>query len=331
MIYVGDALKNLKRIPDARVDAIVTDPPYGLSEDKRGRRIVSGKWVSKGGFMGAAWDAIVPPVEVWAELRRVAKPGANLLSFGGTRTFHRLACNIEDAGWTLHDTIMWVYGTGYPKNGRSLKPAWEPIIVARNGGGRNLNADDCRVPVVDPEDFERNQSGTRGSFMTRPRANTHFSLGGGRSTAAQGRHPANLVHDASPEVLELFPKKAGAQSPVTNRRAAKHKSTFQAFRGQVETGNSFHGDSGSAARFFYAARASKADRGPGNTHPTVKPQSLMQWLVRLSSNPKDIVLDPFCGSGSTGVACKALGRHFVGIERDPAFASIAQSRMGWNQ
>jgi len=149
-LMLGDCRERMATLEPESVDSIVTDPPYGLS------------------FMGKGWDHGVPGVQFWAEALRVAKPGAHLLAFGGTRTFHRLAVAIEDAGWEVRDCVMWVYGSGFPKShnlsgewsgwGTALKPAWEPVIVARKPlvgtvaanvlahGTGALNIDGCRVP-----------------------------------------------------------------------------------------------------------------------------------------------------------------------------------------
>ncbi|MDE2471436.1 MAG: site-specific DNA-methyltransferase, partial [Bradyrhizobium sp.] len=154
-IHTGDCREVMRSIADSSIDAVITDPPYGL------------------GFMGKAWDRGVPGAEFWAEMLRVAKPGAYLLAFGGTRTSHRMACAIEDAGWEIRDTIMWIYGSGFPKShngpwgGTALKPAHEPIIMARKKligtvsanvlayGTGALNIDLCRVPATDNVRFER--------------------------------------------------------------------------------------------------------------------------------------------------------------------------------
>lgn len=325
MIHCGDSLTVLRSMPGESVDAVVTDPPYGLTSGRNGRSPATQGAVFKG-FMGLEWDGDVPPVALWAELRRVAKPGANLLSFGATRRQHRLVCAIEDAGWEIHDTIAWIYGHGYPKSKGSLKPALELVTVARNGGPRALNTDACRIPVDDPA-YARNFSGDCGHEGTRSidqRGATDMRMGGGKrpkiecrsdpakntfgdgingSSAAGetdlGRWPANVAHDGSEDVLSLFPE-----------------------------GSTFRGDSGSAARFFYCARASKAERGEGNTHPTVKPLALMRWLVRLATPPGGMVLDPFMGSGSTGVAALSEGFQFIGIEREPAYVEMANRRIG---
>ena len=355
----SDCLDAMRKMNDGSIDAIVTDPPYGLAfmgakwdsfngrngrqttEERQaeGRRYADenkgaprygnshGKKVTRGEML-AFQESMTP---IFAEALRVTKCGGYMLCFGGTRTFHRLACAIEDAGWTIRDTIMWVYGSGFPHGmdvskaidkalgakrrvvgehpnpagnkagGNSLnlsvtgmpdkayvtepatdeakawdgwntqlKPAWEPVIVAQKPldgtvahnvmthGVGAMNIDGCRVPTSDKESL--------------------------------GRFPANLVHDGSDEVLELFPNDSG--------------------------------------RFFYCAKASKKDRGEGNNHPTIKPNALMRYLVRLVCRKGGTVLDPFMGSGSTGVACIQEGMRFVGIDMDEHYCDIAARRIG---
>lgn len=446
MILVGNNLEVLPTLEADSFDSIVTDPPYGL------------------GFMGKEWDHAVPGQPFWEAMLRVAKPGAFLVAFGAPRLYHRMACYIEDAGWELRDTLMWVYGSGFPKSldvsdamarrlageqlqvgsrainpdvyrvtaflrearikagwtnaridalfgttgmaghwttgasqpacpsvrqwgvlktalgfgdeldalveqlasterpedwgagggdrgpflealknnpdptpagdwGTALKPAWEPIVLARKPlrgtvaanviayGTGALNIGGCRIGGGDErqhpesiknEDAERNRNcygaGLQGSLA---------------ATTTLGRWPANLVHDGSPEVAKLF---------LTD------------------------GD-GSAARFFYSPKAQRSDRNDGcdefapkplnwssgdanpgsfqgdgtdrtsrNFHPTVKPTELMRWLCRLVTPPAGHVLDPFCGSGSTGRGAIAEGFRFTGIELSPEYAAIAEAR-----
>jgi site-specific DNA-methyltransferase (adenine-specific) len=350
------------------VDSVVTDPPYGLK------------------FMGKAWDHGVPGVEFWEEALRVAKPGAHLLAFGGTRTFHRLACAIEDAGWELRDTIMWVYGSGFPKShnldgewdgwGTALKPAWEPIIVARKPlagtvasnvlrfGTGALNVDGCRVGC--DWDSDPNKRGWQGG-------NTAQDFDGGSAPLspssepghqrvsqpnAGGRWPANLVHDGSEEVLAGFPETESGEPAGTRNAPNGYGGGWR--QGVPLTG---FGDQGSAARFFYCAKATKADRDEGceglekktndfnrassglnqdrpgregrtpntegsrNHHPTVKPTDLMRWLVRLVTPPGGLVWDPFMGSGSTGKAAMLEGFRFAGADLDPDHVEIAMARI----
>jgi site-specific DNA-methyltransferase (adenine-specific) len=366
----GDALALMREMPEAGVDAVVTDPPYGLR------------------FMGKAWDHGIPGAPYWTEALRVAKPGAHLLAFGGTRTFHRLTCAIEDAGWKIRDCVMWVYGSGFPKShnlhgeregwGTALKPAWEPIIVARKPlvgtvaanvlahGTGAMNVDGCRVKWAGPEDAAAaaaavGYSESRARDSLAPSHSIGKESRNGTNTydpeAIIGRWPANVVHDGSEEVVERFP--AEAPSTMTGRLPAD---AVVQNPGRCEPGmfgvgggiGNVYSDSGSAARFFYCAKASHSERNAGldcdveyersgprghtlngdgsprprpNHHPTVKPVALMQWLCRLVTPPAGIILDPFMGSGSTGVAADREGFSFIGFDLSPEYVEIARRRI----
>ena len=356
-LHHGDCLEVMPTLDADSVDAIISDPPYGLS------------------FMGKAWDHGVPGEVFWREALRVAKPGAHLLAFGGTRTFHRLTVAIEDAGWEIRDCVMWVYGSGFPKShngewgGTALKPAWEPIIVARKPligtvaanvlvhGTGGMNIDACRVDGEPTSGSGANMSNdVYGKYQD-------IKVGKPNVVSNQGRFPANLIHDGSDEVVAAFPqttspaqyekKKAGWLTPGSTHPANDLQSRE-------------YGDTGSAARFFYCAKASKADRNEGldefedkenahstygihsdeglihnnrnpenrtraqkNHHPTVKPTALMRYLCKLVTRLGGTVLDPFCGSGSTGKAAILEGFKFIGIEKDAEYFSIAEARINF--
>lgn len=366
-LHRGDCLQVLREMPSESVHAVVTDPPYGIS------------------FMGNRWDYDVPAVEVWAECLRVLKPGGHLLAFAGTRTQHRMAVRIEDAGFDIRDMIAWVYGSGFPKShnlegdwdgwGTALKPALEPITVARkpiqttvaeNVQAHGTGALNVNGGRVGSDTVSTHSRGANGAFPKRPGETSAEQSGrkkdqrtGIDNSERVGRWPANMIHDGDPEVVSLFPEDAGAQappSPVKDRPA------------QVALGNGLgcssvhHGDTGSAARFFYCAKASTEDREEGmrcslarnnmrvnaprksesdktktvrkNFHPTVKPTDLMRYLVRLVTPPGGVVLDPYMGSGSTGKAAMLEGFHFIGIERDQdehgqpiGYMAIAEARI----
>lgn len=483
-LLLGDMRDKLCELADGSIDSIVTDPPYGI------------------GFMGKGWDHGVPAPEFWKALLRVAKPGAHLLAFSSSRTSHRLWCAVEDAGWEIRDTLLWLHGEGFPKSldvskaidkrkdwralelfqtkvkaarrvlgisqseaarrigliaegdalggggfmwfetgmrlpnalqyaalkralilddecdgafeaaerevvgthrssapgqnmqysigsgdeplppgeitaastvaarewngwGTALKPAFEPILMARKPligtVAENvlehrvgaLNIDACRV-LGD----ERGPITGAGGM---PRRNENEARGPGvvNQPSALGRWPANVLHDGSDEIVAMFPSDAGALAPVNRRSADKFGRTYGVFKGDVdEQGSTFHGDRGSAARFFWCPKASKRDRNDGlhgeprqavnwssgeqspgtfqspntdrlneNFHPTVKPTALMQYLCRLVTPKGGVVLDPFMGSGSTGKAAMREGMSFVGIELDERYIEIARRRI----
>lgn len=343
LLLNGDCVETLRTwFADNHFDSVVTDPPYEL------------------GFMGKAWDksgVAFDPV-TWREVLRVMKPGAHLLAFGGTRTYHRMVCAIEDAGFEIRDQIQWIYGSGFPK-ASNLKPAHEPICVARKPfkGSAEVNVvvfgvgkmfiEECRVTTSD------NLNG--GAYAKVGGRTESQSLHGGSGmnvpgktvgTAFQqpiGRWPANVIHDGSDEVLAAFPDAPGqlADESLT-APSAKTGNTYGAMQRQGESSQNSENagcvgfkmkpgarrlDSGSAARFFYCAKASKKDRGIDNTHPTVKPSELMRYLCRLVTPAGGKLLDPFMGSGSTGVGAIAEGFEFFGIDKDSSSVAIAERRL----
>lgn len=430
MIVNADSREYLKLMIAFRqsVDSIVTDPPYGLvSTVKRFGKEGSAPAKSEGatgvyarasaGFMGQKWDGtgIEQDPEFWRLCYDVLKPGGYLLAFGGTRTWHRIAVAIEDAGFEKRDTIMWLYGTGFPKShdvskgieakiltggsgpknlrqrdmgddyrphdlagiedygkgrmsrgadtdrdyknappvttpeaaqwqgwGTALKPAWEPIMVFRKPlegtvaanvlahGTGALNIDGCRVEGAFVSGWSKS-----GSKASENRAMSGANYARDPKPDAPGRWPANVMHDGSPEVTSAFPAAPGQQGASLT----EGRKTDRVYGAMAREGESMkpRGDAGSAARFFYCAKATKNDRntdwrgediGFPSNHPTVKPTALMQWLVRLVTPPGGTVLDPFAGSGSTGKACRLEGFEHIGIEADPQFASIAARRSG---
>ena len=412
----GDCLKELRKLHNNSIDSIVTDPPYGLK------------------FMNKKWDYDVPTVEMWQEALRVLKPGGHLLSFGGSRTYHRMAVAIEDAGFEIRDQIMWLYGSGFPKShnvgkavdklqgnerehlkenpnkrneevekssagksqsgrtthapitkgnskwegwGTALKPAHEPIVLARKPlsektiasnvlkwGTGGINVDGCRVDNsganLNMKQKNFDAMGYHGAKETK----------GIQTHNPKGRFPANLIHDGSKEVVSGFPNtgKGNGGNPYNYKGKEYNNKDTSMFNGDKPQAPSNFNDSGSASRFFYCAKASKSERNAGlegfetkdsnyrteyrptaiksgdkgqdtpyagvnrsggvkNNHPTVKPLKLMQYLVCLITPPKGTVLDPFMGSGTTGMACKKEGFDFIGIELEKEYCDIARARI----
>lgn len=352
-LYRGDCRGVLPTLCQDGFDSCVCDPPYGLGFmgkewDKPGAFVerkpakrnrfdhVGGNHNPVDGFDRARTQRVEGQkyqqwCQEWATaLLRVLKPGAYALIFGGTRTYHRLACAVEDAGFEIRDCINWLYGSGFPKGKGCLKPAWESILLCRKPGPKvlPLGIDECRVPTEEADLGEM-----QGRSGRRAPNNVLGQLGNGKSwePTSAGRWPANVVHDGSNEVLEAFAAFGEKKAGVAVGRNASAGQVYGNGNGLVSQPKGDdclgYGDTGTAARFFYCAKASKADRGDGNNHPTVKPHELMRWLVRLVTPPDGLVLDPFAGSASTGKAAHVEGRRFVGVEREPKYFDIACKRL----
>jgi site-specific DNA-methyltransferase (adenine-specific) len=413
MLLKGDCRQQLATLPDNSVHAIITDPPYEL------------------GFMGKTWDStgIAYNLEVWTQCLRVLKPGGHLLAFGGSRTYHRLACAIEDAGFEIRDQIMWVYGSGFPKSldvskaidkaagverevvgirtlsgtaastnpatgtldgssgvgakkdvpmtspstdaakqwdgwGTALKPAHEPIVLARKPLDGTV-ANNVLTHGVGALNINASRVGTDGGTRRDGKANEPNDLGWENmrghkiETLAAGRWPANFIHDGSDEVLQLFPDtKAGIA-----RRTKSGGKTFGGDNDKPPLDDLGYNDGGgSAARFFYCAKASRTERNTGldhlpevetaamegnlvsgqrlagdgtpittpkrqNFHPTVKPLALIHYLIKLITPPGGTILDPFLGSGTTAVAATQLGHPWIGCELTEDYWPIIEARI----
>lgn len=318
-LKLGDCLVKLKEMADNSVDSIVTDPPYGLS------------------FMNKHWDYDVPSVEIWHEALRVLKPGGHLLAFFGTRTYHRGVIRIEDAGFEIRDCIQWIYGSGFPKShnlkdehkgwGTALKPANEPIVVARKPlvgtvadnfakyGTGAMNIDGCRIGTEIR--FNPPVGELTGFGSTRTEA-----IGSG--TVVQGRWPANLILDE--EAGEMLDAHSGASRFFYVAKASK-KERNAGLEGMplVKSGVIGTGEGGGP---MLTGSGNERKNLNQNHHPTVKPIKLMEYLCKLITPHKGMVLDPFMGSGSTGVAAKNLGFQFTGIELNEEYYEIAKRRIG---
>ena len=406
-LHLGDCLETLRAMPDSSVDSIVTDPPYGLS------------------FMGKRWDYDVPSVEIWAECLRVLKPGGHLLAFAGTRTQHRMAVRIEDAGFEIRDMIAWVYGSGFPKSLDVSK------AIDKRGGNSHLTAEvgaaikAARLARgVSIKDADARYCGGstlwswfegRPAGQQMPTASVMAAIASDwpeltkyaeaiaeaeREVVAQQRGTMLAVapgqdNDRRTTTLEITAPATEAarqwqgwgtalkpalepitvaRKPLTGTVASNvlewgtgalnidgcrvgsdggakwvpqgDKGDGGQFGGGIKDGgielvpglgrwpaNLIRSGSepadllGEAARFFYCAKASKRDRGEGNTHPTVKPTDLMAYLCRLVTPPGGVVLDPFMGSGSTGKAAMREGFRFIGCELSAEYLEIARARI----
>lgn len=413
----GDCIEGLAALAPGSVDAIVTDPPYGI------------------GFMGKAWDTFSPSVvsdrqtsrarktphdpssakyptkrgrtakgagsggveydespkahrefqawcSVWgAAALAAAKPGAHLLAFGGTRTYHRLAAGLEDAGWEVRDQLAWLFGQGMPtgaafeggRYGTRLKPALEPILLARKPcggpvarcrelhGTGALNVEACAIPITaeDRAAWDR-AGGFIGAGYEQPEPGRayqrsvnpipHVGIPADRSS----RWPANVVLDE--EAAAVLDAQSGERKGGGNILAGEHAPSWSGLRPSAREFSGY-GDTGGASRFLYVAKPCRAEREAGlsgdpvrvktrngndaggdpvsdrfvkrarNVHPTVKPIALMRWLVRLVTPAGGLVVDPFTGSGTTGIAAALEGRGFLGFEREAVYARLARARI----
>jgi site-specific DNA-methyltransferase (adenine-specific) len=338
-VIEDDTLELLPQLPDASVDAVVCDPPYGISFDNQDwdgcaihHAVTRDQPRLSDGQAFERWTTM------WgSELARIVKPGGHLLAFAAPRMSHRLTTGLEDSGLEIRDVLMWLYGQGMPKSrrlpgglGTALKPAYEPVILARrlpdaalernlkHHGTGALSIDACRIaPLNLPR--ERRPHGTHPPC----------------DTVDEGRWPANVILT---HAARCRPARCAAACPAgcLDRQAP-----------------GAHEGRAGASRFFYCAKASRRERDAGchelparnldlfpnarrrgsrrrtvrNAHPTVKPIEVMRWLVRLACPPEGLVLDPFCGSGSTGIAAVLEGRHFLGIELDPNHVQLARTRI----
>ena len=398
-LVLGDCIEKLKELDDCSVEAIITDPPYELN------------------FMNKKWDntGIAYNVDMWKECLRVLKPGGHLLSFGGTRTYHRMACAIEDAGFEIRDMLEWIYASGFPKNmnigkaydkvmgnerkvfpnplikkqtgqeqtasmgakkatltvskgnssheglGTALKPAHEPIILARkplsektivenvikyDTGG--LDIDKCRLPISkstiknlaysNTEEYDKNKL-TEWDIQKYRKENY---------INTEGRFPANVLVtdnalgdnsvyfdiDAWNEKNGLLQfskagkkeRNNGCENLNNIKYTAGNYSQIPICKTCNKTLNGTNDHSNCSGEVYYREMSSK---NTGNHHPTVKPLALIKYLVILVSREGQTVIDPFMGSGTTGIACKLLNRNFIGIELNEEYIKIAEARINY--
>ncbi len=396
-VYNGDCLEVMDTIDKCSVDSVVTDPPYHLTsivkrygkEGSAPPKDYNQSGVFKRtstGFMGKEWDGgdIAFQANTWRKCYELLKPGGHLIAFSGSRTYHRMAVAIEDAGFEIRDQCIWLYGSGFPKShnvgdgwGTALKPAHEPMVLARKPlseksiannvikhGTGAINIDACRIEGevkhpdtmpdfrdqgeqskaaigVDKLSFGQTSNAKRKKVVRKARTadgvwtddNSGMKSEGSEYADAdpRGRWPSNIMHDGSEQVQEIFPTTISTE--VSRQRT--HKGIWTA--GELADTEQFmpaYGDHGNASRYFYCAKTSKDERKFGlgadikaNTHPTVKPVELMRYLVRLVTPKGGLVLDPFMGSGSTGMGAREEDFSFIGIEKEREYYEIAKARI----
>jgi site-specific DNA-methyltransferase (adenine-specific) len=420
-IYHGDCIEVMRTLPDNSVDAVVTDPPYGLEfmgKDwdapwKQAGDVIADP-ASVGGFQDGAGgnpfsrsrirygreDGASIGFQLWftdvaTEALRVLKPGGHLLAFGGTRTWHRLAVAIEDAGFEVRDSIAWMYGSGFPKShdvskgidkaagverevlgtrtlkdirggnyngpqptmehndtapptpaaqqwqgwGTALKPAHEPIVVARKPligtvaanvlrhGTWALNIDGCRIGMSSDDAAKSANNWKPQGYESKDNI---YDIGTKVIATEQnltGRWPANVILDES-QAAALDAQSGVTSSPTRVTRGPDRNPSSFSLRTEAEVADCY-GDSGGASRFFYIAKASSSERPreDGIAHPTVKPLRLMEYLCRLVTPPGGTILEPFAGSGTTIEAALNEGFNVIGIEMTDEYLPLIIERI----
>lgn len=375
-LHNGDCREVMATLDENSIDAIVTDPPYDLTAGKKGGTGEAsvnlespyGRARITTGFMGKQWDGtgVAFDVATWDAAFRVMKPGAHLVAFGAPRTYHRMACAIEDAGFEIRDCLQWLFGSGFPKSlnlkdewqgwGTALKPAYEPIVLARKPlggtvagnvaqwGTGGLNIDATRIGT-EVRTYRGMSNSGRGTGVFR---DDNWQARDVEITAS-GRWPANvLLDDEAARLLD-------AMSGATVSRQGEPRTGINGEGWGLTAPGAEYNDRGGASRYFYTAKTSRAEREFGlddleptrrsdgrekdienprlrtnerrNDHPTVKPVDLMRWLCRLITPPGGVILDPFLGSGSTGMAALDEGFRFVGIDLEAHYIEIARRRI----
>lgn len=287
-ILQGDNRKTLQNLADESIDSIVTDPPYGIN------------------FLNKDWDADTGTLETYQECLRVLKPGGYILAFSAARTYHHLAVILEQAGFEIRDQLMWLYSSGFPKAqdmGKALdkrnikntkqgwktalKPAHEPVALARKPFFTS-----CVENVL------THGVGALNIDATRIESETLTYPADGMSRLA--------FSESEPDKWQGI--------SVENTKGRFPSNVI----GEVEADYQKH---------FYCPKVSRTERMAFNNHPTVKPVELMKYLIKLVTPQGGTVLDPFCGSGSTGMAAVELGYEFIGCELDANYKTIAETRI----
>jgi len=271
-LHHGDCLDVMAAMPAESVDAVVTDPPYDLTSTgaRNGSPRLPGTGPFSRGFMGKAWDGtgIAFRSETWAEALRVAKPGAYLLAFGGTRTVHRMTVAIEDAGWVIRDMLVWAYASGFPKSRALLKPAWEPIVMARKPGPlRELAIDACRIGTDDAINLPGPNGGQGGPAWRGMEGRSDRQTGEYRQNAA-GRWPANVI--LTDPIFDgdvpgvVGGGEAGGNAPASGPTwsGPSGSASRSPMAGMGDTEPNFYGDTGTYSRFFIIPKASRSEREP---------------------------------------------------------------------
>lgn len=344
----GNSSEELKKYPDNYFDSIVTDPPYGIE------------------FLGKDWDKNTGPIEVWTECLRVLKPGGHLLSFSAARTYHRLATNLEDVGFEIRDQLMWLYGSGFPKGQdmgkiiekregkRKHSMEYKPMLNQKGelgtggytcstcgkknhilGVGFKCNTPDCSIrELIKPADNEYSgwKTGLKPAHEPIVMARKPFKGSTIDNVLKYGTGAINVGDTRiGDEEVKSWIKADSPHKQYNN--IGGEKTNWNTLPPMTSTGrypSNVLGEVEGYQKYFYCPKVSRKERHTGDTdnkHPTIKPVALMKWLVTLVTPKQGKVLDPFNGSGSTGMAVKEFGGQYVGIDLDPNYIEISNKRI----
>jgi site-specific DNA-methyltransferase (adenine-specific) len=362
-LRLGDCLEILQTLKDNSVDSVVCDPPYHLTSTKGGNK----------GFMGKEWDGgdIAFRTDVWKECLRVLKPGGYLLAFSSSRTYHRIAVAIEDAGFDIRDQIMWIYGQGFPKS-HNIGKAIDAKIKTGKSNPKSINQSEMSktngnvVSVIQPNngilgekrkviknvgasletDDAKNWEGwgtalkpahepivmARKPLSEKSVAENVMKWGTGGINIDESRieYKDGIENEFSETYLKSGHSKSKGEDLIFNISGNKREGVYVNQEGRFPANIMFDDDGDEDwKRYFYCAKASKKEKGVGNIHPTIKPLALMEYLIRMTTKPGGVVLDCFMGSGSTGVAAKRNGFGFIGVEKEQEYFDIAKQRIDY--